>query len=129
MRFRSRAEPGKVSQCSALQLVAIGSGKGLCAMEMKLCVALLLVVRVTLVVPALTKKKPRRGIFFLVCFSECVKGKKPQPQTLLATTYTIQSCSEFQCDSHQRISFDNTVPENPSPAVSGKLIGTARAPT
>lgn len=81
MCFRSQAEPGKVSQCSALQLVETDAGKGLCAMEMMLCVALLFIVHVTLVVPALTKTNTWRNFFFFACSSERVKGKNPTSNT------------------------------------------------
>lgn len=49
MCFHSRAEQGKMSQCSALQLVAADAGNGLCAMEIMFCVALF-TVHVTLMV-------------------------------------------------------------------------------
>ena len=88
MCFHSWAEPGKVSQCSALQLVATDAGKELRAMEMRLCVALLFTVHITLVVPALTKKNTRRDFFSCLLLRTC-EGKKTQPQRLLATTYII----------------------------------------
>lgn len=76
-----------MSQGRALQLIATDPGKGLHALEMLFCVALLFTVRVTVTVPALTKKtkpnqKTTRMIFFLAFSSECAKEGKNKPKHL-----------------------------------------------
>lgn len=58
--FCSQAKLREMSQCRALQLIATEAGKGLHALEMLFCVALLLTVHVTVMVPALTKKNPKK---------------------------------------------------------------------
>lgn len=128
MCFRSQAEPGKVSQCSALQLVETDAGKGLCAMEMMLCVALLFIVHVTLVVPALTKTNTWRNFFFCLLLRTC-EGKKPNLKHFLLQLTSFRAAVDFSVLFPKRISFDNPVPEKPSPAVSGKLTGRARVRT
>lgn len=82
-----------MSHGRALQLIATDAGKGLHALEMLFCVALLFTVRVTVMVPALTKKtktkqKTTLMIFALLSPQNVRRKEKTSPNTCV-TTYVI----------------------------------------
>lgn len=75
------------------------------------------------------KIKSTRRNFVFACSSESVTGKKPNLKHFLLRLISFRAAVDFSILFPKRISFDNTVPENPFPAVSGKLTGTAGACT